>query len=141
MSKVLRLGTSIHASAKFHYRFELISRARPLRSEWCPTVQGAQQQSMRQTMALRASIETLLWYAGRPAYLPNLVHITKSRLFGKIRGQTAAESLAWCKVNAVSSAEALRHLFPQRALSDVEKIFPGDMAFAKAQEAACPTKM
>lgn len=92
-------------------------------------------------MALRASIETLLWYAGRPSYLPNLLHIMKFRLFGKIREQTAAESLAWCKVNAVSSGEALRRLFPQHELSDLEKIFPRDMAFAKAQEAACPTKM
>ena len=92
-------------------------------------------------MALRASIETLLWYAGRPAYLPNLLHTMKGRLSGKIRGQTGAEALAWCKANAVSSAEALRRLFPECELSDVERIFPTDMAFAKAQEAACPTKM
>jgi predicted O-methyltransferase YrrM len=96
---------------------------------------------MRQTMALRGRIETLLWYAERPSYLPNLVHIMKGRLSGKIRGQTAAESLAWCKANAVSSAEALRRLFPHRELTDIEKIFPEDMAFAKAAEAACPTKM
>jgi predicted O-methyltransferase YrrM len=92
-------------------------------------------------MALRASIETLLWYAERPSYLPNLLHIMKGRLSGKIRGKTAAESLAWCKANAVPDAEAFRRLFAHGELSDVEKIFPREMAFARAQEAACPTKM
>ena len=92
-------------------------------------------------MALRRSIETLLWYAERPSYLPNLLHTVKAHVSGKIRGPTAAQSLAWCETNAVSSAEALRRLFPGRELSELETIFPDELAFAKAQQVARPTKM
>lgn len=92
-------------------------------------------------MSILSKLETALWYLARPSYLPNFVHLLRTRIFGRRFEMSRAASERWCESRAVTNAEALRALFPESELFVLDDLFPAEMAFARDAERACPVAM